>query len=130
MQYLATRCVYKRKVRQEKGWLKVELYWRSERWMDSDYKIFVHVADPETGIPAAQNDVMPHHGAYPTTLWWPGEVVDDRVSISLSGVSAGSYDIAVGVYEPVTGERLSLVNDQRQVIADGRLVLEEKVELK
>jgi hypothetical protein len=115
---------------QERGRLFLDLYWRSEGWMDTDFKIFVHVADPVTGIPSAQSDIMPHYGAYPTTWWWPGEGVHERISLPLDPLPAGSYDIVVGVYEPTTGERLSLVNSQGDAIADSRFMLEEKVEIK
>jgi hypothetical protein len=107
----------------------VTLYWRSERRMDADYKVFVHVFEPETGIPVAQDDAMPHRSAYPTTFWWPGETVKDVISIALDDVRPGAYGIAIGVYEPLTGERLPLVNSQGQLIPDGRLVLDEIVEI-
>jgi hypothetical protein len=117
-------------IRQDEGTLDLWLYWRAERWIDTDFKFFVHVADPATGIPVAQNDAMPHSGANPTTSWWPGEVVNDRVSISLRGVPPGRYDIAVGIYEPATGERLPLVNRRGQVVPDGRLLLEDGIEVR
>jgi hypothetical protein len=117
------------KMSQAEGRLDLWLYWRAERWMESNYKIFVHVADPATGIPVAQNDAMPHNGAYPTLSWWPGEVVEDRVSISLHGVPAGRYDIAVGIYEPATGDRLPLVDNQGEAILDGRFLLEGGIQV-
>jgi hypothetical protein len=107
----------------------VTLYWRSERRMDADYKVFVHIFEPATGIPVAQDDTMPHRSAYPTTFWWPGETVKDVISIPLDDVPPGVYGIAVGVYEPSTGERLPLVKSQGQLIPDGRLVLDEIVEI-
>lgn len=118
------------KVRQQNRHLEVTLYWRAQRHMSIDYNIFVHVFDLTTDQPIAQDDAMPHRWAYPTTFWWPGEIVDDRIPISLEGVPPGSYGIAVGVYDPATGERLPLVNDQGHLIADRRLVLEETVKVK
>jgi hypothetical protein len=117
------------KVRQQNGQLDMTLYWRAEGRMDTDYTVFVHVFDPETGIPVAQDDAMPRHGAYPTSFWWPGETLDDRIIVSLDGVPKGVYGIAVGVYEPVSGQRLPLVNNEGQLVEDGRLLLEETVEL-
>lgn len=116
-------------VRREGRYLEITLYWRSQCRMHTDYKIFVHIFDPTTGVPVAQDDAMPHRWAYPTTFWWPGETVDDRIPIQLEGVPPGRYGIAIGVYDPSTGERLTLVNSQGRLIADGRLVLEEIVEL-
>lgn len=110
--------------------LNLDLYWHAEYRMDADFKIFVHVFDPATGIPVAQEDTMPRHWTYPTTRWWPGEVVEDPISISLQGVPAGQYGLAVGVYRPSTGERLALVDGRGGLVADGRLILDETVEVK
>jgi hypothetical protein len=117
-------------VRQQETTLKLKLYWRAEQRMDLDYKVFVHVFDWATGVPLAQDDAMPHRGAYPTTFWWPGEVVEDRISISLKDIPQGSYGIAVGVYEPMTSERLNLVNNQGEIIEDGRFILGDTVNIK
>jgi hypothetical protein len=103
--------------------LSLALDWRSERRMETDYKIFVHVFDPATGVPVAQDDAMPHRWAYPTTFWGPGEVVEDVIPISLKGVPAGAYGIAVGVYDPATMERLPVVDGAGRPRADDRLVL-------
>ena len=113
--------------RQEGSQLKLRLYWRAEQRMDTDYKVFIHVFDPTTGIPLAQDDAMPHRGAYPTTFWWPDEVIEDPISISLNGVPEGIYGIAVGIYEPTTGKRLRLINSQGEIIEDGRFILNEIV---
>jgi len=103
--------------------LKLTLHWRSERRMETDYKIFVHVFDPATGVPVAQDDAMPHRGAYPTKFWGPGEAVEDVIPISLRGVLAGGYGIAVGVYDPATMERLPVMDGAGRPQPDGRLVL-------
>jgi hypothetical protein len=97
--------------------------------MGVDYKIFVHIFDPATGEVVAQDDAMPHRWLFPTTLWWAGETVQDPISISMDGVSPGTYGIAVGVYEPLTGDRLPLVDSNGQLIPDERVVLEEVIEL-
>ena len=109
--------------------LNLTLYWHAQRRMDVDYKVFVHVFNPRTDTPVAQDDAMPRRWAYPTTLWWPGEVVDDSIPIPLDTVPGDNYSIAVGVYDPISGERLPLVNGQGQLIPDGRLVLEEVIEV-
>jgi hypothetical protein len=104
-------------------YLGLVLHWRSERRMDIDYTVFVHVFEPATGIPAAQDDSVPHRGAYPTTSWWPGEVVRDAIPVFLNGVPDGDYGVAVGVYDVMTMERLPVVDATGQVQPDGRLVL-------
>jgi hypothetical protein len=108
---------------QEGNLLTLTLHWRAERRMETAYKIFVHVFDPATQVPVAQDDAMPRRWAYPTTYWGPGEVVTDVVSISLEGVPVGAYGVALGIYDPVTVDRLPVVDGAGQPQPDGRLVL-------
>jgi hypothetical protein len=103
--------------------LSLTLYWRSEHSMDVDYKIFVHVADPVTAVPVVQDDAMPMQWRYPTTRWVPGEVVIDTISISLQGIPPGTYDLALGVYDPADAERLPVIDGEGISQADRRLVL-------
>ena len=120
-------------LRRDGGLLTLTLHWRSEQRMETDYKIFVHVFDPATAVPVAQDDAMPHRWAYPTTFWGPGEPVKDVIPISLEGMPAGTYGVAIGVYDPATVERLPVVDGAAslpftlegigQLQPDGRLVL-------
>jgi len=112
---------------QEDDRLTLTLYWRAERRMETAYKIFVHVFDPATQVPVAQDDAMPRRWAYPTTFWGPGEVVTDVISISLEGVPVGAYGVALGVYDPATMGRLPVVDGAGQPQPDGRLVLPGEV---
>lgn len=115
---------------QSNATVDVGLYWRSLQRMSTDYKIFVHIFDQTTGVPVAQDDAMPHRWAYPTSLWWPGEEVNDKFAISLQGVAPGQYGVAIGVYDPTTGARLPVnILESRQQISDGRLVLSQTVNI-
>jgi len=87
----------------------------------------LHVFEPETGKPVAQDDSIPHRGGLPTTFWWPGEIVYDRIPVYLEGVPAGTYGIAIGVYDPQTGQRLPMIDSQGKSTGDGRLVLRETI---
>jgi hypothetical protein len=108
--------------------LKLHLFWRAERFIDREYTVFVHVFDPKTDVPIAQDDGRPRDGAYLMQQWWPGEVVDDRVTVDLAGVHAGEYGVAIGVYDPSTGERLPIVRaDGELEVKDGRYVLSQRV---
>lgn len=82
------------------------LFWRAEEEMDRYYKFFVHLVDPRNQALAAQLDTVPHNWAYPTNLWLAGEVVADRLSLPLTGVAPGTYELRIGVYDPDTGQRL------------------------
>jgi hypothetical protein len=101
--------------------LTLVLHWQALRQMDDAWKFFVHVFDSDSGNIVAQADVMPRNWAYPTNWWAEGEYVDDPIVVSLDGVTAGAYEIAVGVYHPDTGERLTTSLEQ------DRFVLPEEV---
>jgi hypothetical protein len=104
------------------------LLWQSLQQMDVDHKFFVHLFDAESGSLVAQEDVMPQNWAYPTTWWEAGEVVADRITLSLEGLSPGVYRLGFGVYNPLTGERLAITGQPSSLTADqGRLVLSEEI---
>ncbi|MBN1219057.1 MAG: glycosyltransferase family 39 protein [Anaerolineae bacterium] len=90
------------------GNLQLTLYWRSEAPLPVDYTTFVHLRDV-TGQTVAQKDQPPLNGAYPTSLWDPGEIVADEIVIPLPGqLPAGEYRLIVGMYDFNTGQRLTV----------------------
>jgi hypothetical protein len=94
--------------------VRVTLRWLTEDHLDTDYTVFVHLADAENGEQMlAQSDAPPLAGRWPTSLWLPGTAVDDLHAIPLPlDLPPGGYELLVGLYDPTTGERLAL--------ADGR----------
>jgi hypothetical protein len=82
---------------------KIQLAWRAgDGLIDQDYTVFVHVRDAAGQI-VAQADRQPRAGAYPTSLWAPGEFVTDDFTFALP---SGNYSLSVGLYEAETGQRL------------------------
>ncbi len=92
------------------------LYWTSVAPTDVDYTAFVHLTAAD-GQLAAQVDGPPAQGAYPTSLWEPGEIIPDRLSLPLAGtLPAGRYDLAVGLYDLATGTRLDVTGSSDNAI--------------
>ncbi len=84
--------------------LTLTVYSRAESAMDGDYKYFIHIFNPEDESIAAQADGFP---AIPTSDWEEDEVVAITANIPLTDLTAGVvYNIAVGWYDPATGNRL------------------------
>lgn len=81
-------------VRQSEEALTVTLVWQALSEEERDLTMFVHVED-EAGIIVAQTDRPP--AGYPTTEWQPGEIVVDRVMVTLP------VDLAPGIYSVTTG---------------------------
>jgi len=112
-------------LQQEADTLHVTLHWQALRRMDY-YKIFAHLYSAQSGDLVAQHDAAPRNWAYPTNWWEAGEVVSDEITLSLEGVPAGRYRIAVGVYDPDTLERLRVQTRDGTPVGE-RLELEEDV---
>jgi 4-amino-4-deoxy-L-arabinose transferase-like glycosyltransferase len=86
--------------------LNLTVYWRSEILVAVDYTTFVHVRNGAGDI-IAQQDQPPLNGAYPTSLWDPGELIADTITIPVPpDFAVGSYDLVVGLYDFATGARL------------------------
>jgi hypothetical protein len=90
--------------------VQVTLRWSTDAFLDTNYTVFVHLVDPEDADRmVAQGDAPPMGGRWPTSLWLPGVAVDDAHTLSLPpDLPAGTYHLMVGLYEPVTGDRLPL----------------------
>lgn len=104
--------------------LTVTLHWQADQPIALSYKVFVHL-DDAAGQVATQRDDYPLQGARPTTSWLPGEEIADRYQVPMpAGIPPGRYTLAVGLYDPVTGARLSPVEDGAGVSqANDQLVL-------
>jgi hypothetical protein len=84
------------------------LYWRSESPLTIDYTTFVHIRN-EAGETVAQRDQPPLNGVYPSSLWDPGEIIADDITLSLpSDLPPGAYRLVVGLYDLNTGARLAV----------------------
>ena len=86
--------------------LHLALTWYAEQLLETDYKLFVHVAD-ESGRPHAQWDGMPGQNTLRTSQLVAGQPFTDHVLIRLPDeIDAGRYNILVGFYAADSGIRL------------------------
>jgi hypothetical protein len=86
---------------------------------DDSYTVFVHLLDA-SGVLRGQKDNVPASGAYPTTLWQPGEFVIDRYEIALpSDLPPGEYTLQAGMYLAGSGQRLAVSGGGDGVTSDG-----------
>ena len=103
-------------------WFGIVLYWQAQQDIPQDYTVFVHVIDrAEAGEERllTQRDTMPDDGAYPTHNWRAGEVVVDPVRVPLPReMPTGTFDLFVGMYDPVSQERLPIVGTNGEVLDD------------
>jgi hypothetical protein len=104
--------------------IALELDWRAERLVGDDYKFYVHLFNPSTGVRAAQHDAMPRDWSYPTSFWDAGEVVSDTIMLSFEDAPPGQYALGVGVYHPQTLERRPVVDCRGAIQPGDQLVLD------
>lgn len=84
-------------------------HWLAQGQPAADYTIFIQLW-PESPLPDGPPffgfDGPPLHNDYPTGLWAAGEVIRDAHRLDLSQVPPGPYRLQIGLYEPLTGQRL------------------------
>ncbi|GIW11782.1 MAG: hypothetical protein KatS3mg061_2839 [Dehalococcoidia bacterium] len=85
--------------------LDLTLFWRAERPLLANLSVFLHLVNAE-GRLVAQSDGPPDGGRRPLPSWLAGEVVADRHQLTLS-LPPGEYRLLAGLYDPVSGQRLS-----------------------
>lgn len=86
----------------------LQLVWRAIGRSDTPLKVFLHLQrdSAPTDVPASQDDQYMQDGHVDTATWTIGNLYRDAYTIPLEGVSSGEYTLYVGLYDPVSGERL------------------------
>jgi hypothetical protein len=91
--------------------------------------VFVHLLDAQGAI-RSQVDSEPLQGARPTRGWVAGEYLLDSYRIPLDTTLApGTYRIALGMYDPLTGERLAPVGQSGELLSEDRILLPDAIEV-
>ncbi len=91
--------------------IQLTLYWETLANMEKDYTIFIHLLNDTNGV-VAQSDHQAAGGVMPTSCWYPGRVVVDKTTLSISPEAIpGPYRLKLGLYSSETLERLAVVND-------------------
>jgi len=98
--------------------LAVTLYWQTNAPVTTGYKIFTQLLSPENTV-VAQSDTIPGGGARPTTGWLPGEIITSTHPLHFADdPPPGRYRLITGLYNPVSGSRLQLLDQAGQPVAD------------
>ncbi|HEX7587841.1 MAG TPA: glycosyltransferase family 39 protein, partial [Anaerolineae bacterium] len=80
------------------------LFWKVLNPIDRNATVFIHLSGPD-GQLVAQQDNQPVRGTYPTDTWQMGEIVIDAYELLIpTSLPAGSFTLAVGMYDSQTQE--------------------------
>jgi hypothetical protein len=97
--------------------LRVRLRWRATEPLADDYTVFLHYQ--RDGERIAQADARAAAGYYPTTVWRPGDVINDDHYVTEVGAPSPGHDVLLfGLWEPETGTKLHLLDQAGNPLAD------------
>ncbi len=108
--------------------LQLALHWRANGAVEKRYKVFTHLIgaeNPATQSPVwAQMDGEPVGGSHPTSLWQPGETIEDLYGLAVPlNAPPGDYVLEAGMYDPATLARLPARDASGAPLPDDRIVL-------
>ncbi len=91
--------------------IRLTLYWRAQRPMEENYKVFNQVYYGDSPM-IAQRDGYPVCESRDTSQWDPGELITDPYLIPVSlDAPDGLYRLHTGFYLEESGERLSVLDE-------------------
>jgi len=98
--------------------LKLTVLWQSQKFIQRDYTLFVHILDDANRI-VAQTDVQPRDGTYPTSIWDASEMIPDEITVAIpADAPRGKLKIEIGWYDATTGERLKTENGDSIILGE------------
>ncbi|TAH49929.1 MAG: hypothetical protein EYC68_15255 [Chloroflexota bacterium] len=101
---------------------KLTLYWHALKSADKAYTVFVHLLDAN-GKVIGQQDMQPLQGDAPTNAWQPNEYLADAYAFTIAlDARQGAAAVEIGLYDPVTGQRLTVTDAQGTVVGDHLLI--------
>ena len=94
----------------EEAALHLNLAWQVQAQPDDNYALFIHLIEPESGMIAAQADVVPGNGLRPSQGWRATEVITDTIVLPVPpDLPLAGYQINIGFYNPDDGARLPVL---------------------
>ncbi len=95
----------------------ITFYWQGLTEMKEDYYLFIHLLG-RRGQLVGNEDTYHGWGTYPTSLWRPGEIIGDTYQLPIiEDVLAPSLiRVDVGLYDPTTGQELTVSDPRGQPI--------------
>jgi hypothetical protein len=97
------------------------LFWQTTTPLSTNYTVFIHLRAAD-GFVRSQADGPPVSNHYPTDAWQPGEIIQDIHPLPLDDFNQVDH-LAVGLYNPATGERLPAFDATGRRLTDDALII-------
>ena len=104
--------------------LVLVLNWSTAAELNRDYTVFAHLVDAN-GKTVGATDEPPKRGAAPTSTWKRGLLVVDPIVVQINQDApiGDNYRLEVGMYDPVTMRRLTVL-DRNGIPHDDQVIIE------
>jgi hypothetical protein len=100
--------------------LVIELQWQALTRPTADYTLFAHLVDSQAAV-VARADRPLTDLYYPSGLWDPGEQIRHVHRLPLpADMPRGQYTLYMGLYDPRSGQRLTIRDVNGVTLPDGR----------
>lgn len=88
--------------------LNIRFVNQGQRAAQSNYRVFVHIEDPEQKCDAIHTQLDHDHGYPPTSQWLPGQIIHDGPHIFRipAEMKNGVYALHIGLFDPDGGGRV------------------------
>ena len=105
--------------------IQITLYWEVLERSDENLIMFVHLFNTH-GEFVVGHDSIPMGKQYPSAVWSPGELLEDKHNLSVSaGIEPGEYQLAAGVYRFIDKKRLQSSNSSGRRFPDDVIPLSQ-----
>ncbi len=94
---------------------EVALQWRALAEPRASYTVFVHAVN-RAGQVVAQQDSTPLRGSFPTTLWQPGDVIQEVYNLGVA--PAAGLELEIGLYTQPDVKRLPVHQPSSATVRD------------
>ena len=102
---------------------EIELFWKTDAPVKTNYTVFVQLLDKQNQI-IAQADAQPLPNLYPTSRWQPGDIISDRFVLPVAEQTlAKGGKLITGMYDLSTGARLPVYSQQGDLLPHGMVTL-------
>ena len=100
----------------------LSLTWQSQSAVTYDATIFVHLRGAD-GSTVAQADLQPLDGRLPTSLWLPGQILTDTISLPVPANTQGPLELNLGMYTWPSLQRLNILDANGHPQPDNTITL-------